>query len=377
MNKKIFSFLLLLIILTAIQDVLIPESSPLRYITVITQSFGVLVSIFAFFKFIIQVDKYFFRFSFWLTLFIVMLTSYAIFNPLQITNYSKVLYSLLPFYVFYNVSRQGISIENNLQKFSIIMVLVSVYQLYVGYFVRMEELSGDLLDKADNIAYQLLSVMVLISVLKPKIINIFLICIVYVAILFSLKRGAILSSTIVLIFYFLEFRRNYKKDSKFILIFGSATFLIGIPLLIRKYSEILLYRFIIDESGGSGRESMYTSIYNDWLSFPLINKIFGRGFFSLFDGLGYAHSDWLQLLYDHGVFGIILFICVIILLFNFRKKIKIFNQKHYYPFLGLCFVIFFKSIFSGTYMTKYDAIIYGVIGLMMGIIYRKQKTYSS
>tara|TARA_B110000879_G_scaffold143516_1_gene186558 strand:- start:1573 stop:2346 length:774 start_codon:yes stop_codon:yes gene_type:complete len=257
------------------------------------------------------------------------------------------------------------------------MVLVSVYQLYVGYFVRMEELSGDLLDKADNIAYQLLSVMVLISVLKPKIINIFLICIVYVAILFSLKRGAILSSTIVLIFYFLEFRRNYKKDSKFILIFGSATFLIGIPLLIRKYSEILLYRFIIDESGGSGRESMYTSIYNDWLSFPLINKIFGRGFFSLFDGLGYAHSDWLQLLYDHGVFGIILFICVIILLFNFRKKIKIFNQKHYYPFLGLCFVIFFKSIFSGTYMTKYDAIIYGVIGLMMGIIYRKQKTYSS
>ena len=371
MNKKIFFSFLFIIILTAILDVFIDRNSANRILVLIIQLGGVILGFIAFISYLKQ--KNVLVFNSWLTSFIILITFYAIFSNNFISQYPRVLYSVLPFYIFYNVAKSGVVIEKSLQIFSIIMVLVSVYQLYVGYFVRMEDISGDFLNRADNVAYQLLSVMVVISVLKPKLIHLILISTVYLAILISLKRGAMISSTILFIFYFLQFKKSHKKSSKFISILGSTIFLIGIPLIIRKYSEILLYRFIIDESGGSGREAMYTSIFNDWLSFPFINQIIGGGFFSLFDGLGYAHSDWFQILYDHGVLGIIIFIGIHISLFNFRKKIKIFNQKYYFPFLGIYFVVFFKSIFSGTYMTKFDAMTYGAIGLIMGITYHRQK----
>lgn len=374
MSQKVLAFFLLIVILTAIQDIFIPENSSLRIFTVITQSFGVLTGIYAFLIFILQNDKYFFRFNFWLTLFIVMITFYIFFNVTQLNNYSKVLFSLLPFYVFYNVSKLGISIEKNLQKFCIIMVIVSVYDLYTGFFQRQEEF-GELMNVADNISYHILAIMVIITTLKQKKINYILLIISFIAIIFSLKRGAIVASTILVVNYIFQNIKNSKSSLNKIKVITIISFFISsLVIVLSKYSEILLYRFIREENTtGSGRTDNYIGIINDWLEFPLINKIFGRGFFSFDNGISYAHSDWFQLLYDHGVFGIIIFTGILISLFNFRKRVKIYNQKNYYPFLGAFFVIFLKSFFSGTYMTKYDALTYGVIGLIMGVTYHKQK----
>lgn len=374
MSKNIFSFFLLIVILTAIQDVFIPEDSSLRIYTVITQSFGVLVGIYAFIRFIVQADKYYLTYNSLFTLFILVLTFYAFFNPQNINDYIKVLYTLLPFYIFYNISKRGISIEKNLQKFSIIMVTVSVYDLYKGFFQRQEEY-GELMNLADNVSYHLLATMVCISTLKPKKINYILFIITFISIIFSLKRGAILTSIFLSIFYLIQNIKKSKSSLNKIKVITIITFVISsLVIVLSKYSEIILYRFLREENTtGSGRSINYMNIIDDWLNFPLINKIFGRGFFSFDNGISYAHSDWFQLLYDHGVFGIIIFTGILISLFNFRKRVKIYNQKNYYPLLGAFFVIFLKSFFSGTYMTKYDSLTYGVIGLIMGITYHKQK----
>ena len=370
MSKKIFSFFLFIVAITAIQDVFIPENSPLRPLTVITQAFGVLACIYSFFNFIKQDDKYFFGFNFWLTLFIIMLTSYALFNPLQINNYSKVLYSILPFFIFYNASRLGISLEKKLQKFSIFVFIISVYDLYLGFFKRQEEY-GELMNVADNISYQLLAIMVVIATLKPKKINFILFIIAFIAILFSLKRGAIVASVLLVIYYLIQNIKNNKSSLAKIKVITIISFVIfSIVFGLIKYSEILLYRFIREENtSGSGRTDNYMGIINDWLEFPFIFKITGKGFFSLGDGLTYAHSDWFQLLYDHGLIGVVLFTFVLVSLFNIRKKIKKVYYSKYYIFIGICLVIFLKSIFSGTYMTKYDAIIYGVLGGILGELF--------
>ena len=372
MNKKILTSFLFIIVLTAIADVFIDRDSANRIFVIFIQFAGVVLGFVAFTRYL-KLNNVI-VFNSWLTAFILFITLYAIISNHFITQYPRVLYSVLPFYIFYNVAKSGIAVEKSLQIFAFIMVVVSVYQLYVGYFERMEDISGEFLNRADNVAYQLLSVMVVISVLKPKFINLVLISVVYLAILISLKRGAMIASTVLGIFYFLEFRRSNKISSTFFSLFGSAIFLVGIPLIISKYSEMLLYRFVIDESGGSGRGAMYASLFNDWLSFPLVNQIIGGGFFSTFDGLAYAHSDWFQILHDHGILGIIIFTGVFISMLNFRKKIIIFTRNHYLPFLGIYFVIFFKSIFSGTYLTKFDAMTYGVIGLIIGYVHYFRKT---
>ena len=366
MNKQIFSFFLFIIILTAIEDVFIGVNDENRIIVVVTQLVGVLLGFIAFIRYLKQ--KSVFVFNSWFTTFILLLTFYAIFSNNFFTQFPRVLYSVLPFYIFFNAAKYGDITEKKLQFFAVIMIIVSVYQLYIGYFER-QELYGDLMNVADNIAYQLLSVMVVVAVLKPKLINLILISIVYLAIMFSLKRGAMVSATILFIFYFLEIRRTSKNKISYLKILGSASFLIIIPSLIRTYSELLFYRFIIDESGGSSRTTMYTEIFSDWLDFTLFNKIIGNGFFSIGDGTTYAHSDWFQLLHDHGVLGIIIFIGVFVSLFNVRKYIRIYCIKYYLPFLGIFLVLFLKSIYSGTYMTKFDAISYGVIGLVLGTTY--------
>ena len=366
MNKQIFSFFLFIIILTAIEDVFIGVNDENRIIVVATQLVGVLLGFIAFIRYLKQ--KSVFVFNSWFTTFILLLTFYAIFSNNFFTQFPRVLYSVLPFYIFFNAAKYGGITEKKLQFFAVIMIIVSVYQLYIGYFER-QELYGDLMNVADNIAYQLLSVMVVVAVLKPKLINLILISIVYLAITFSLKRGAMVSATILIIFYFFEIRRIYKNKISYLKILGSASFLIIIPSLIITYSELLFYRFIIDESGGSSRTTMYTEIFSDWLDFTLFNKIIGNGFFSIGDGTTYAHSDWFQLLHDHGVLGIIIFIGVFVSLFNVRKYIRIYCTKYYLPFLGIFLVLFLKSIYSGTYMTKFDAISYGVIGLVLGTTY--------
>jgi hypothetical protein len=375
MDKRIFLCFIFIIVLTAIEDVFIGVDSPYRSFVIVTQFIGVLFGVSAFSNYLRREGKYYVTTCF--TAFIVMLSCYAVFSNMLFIQYPRVLYSLLPFYVFYNVAKSGVNIEKSLQRFSYIMVFVSIYQLYSGYLNRLEYASGGLVRHADNVAYQLLAIMAVITVLKPKLVNLILIGMVYIAILFSLKRGAMLSSTIVLVFYFFESRRVFKSESKFLMISAIATFLIGIPLLIRKYAEVLLHRFLIDESGGSGRESFYSSIFNDWLSFPYINQIVGGGFFSLHGGLAYAHSDWMQLLYDHGLFGVIMFSGIFISLFHFGKKIRIHSKMHYFPFLGICSILLCKSIFSGTYMTKYDAIVYGSLGLIIGIVHHKIKLHNS
>ena len=70
-----------------------------------------------------------------------------------------------------------------------------------------------------------------------------------------------------------------------------------------------------EDTSGSGRDKLYERIYDAWLSSDLINIIFGFGtnqtqvFTGGFnrDSRGiYAHSDWLQFLYDYGLVGVFL-----------------------------------------------------------------------
>ena len=367
MNKKIFSFFLFIIVLTAIGDVFVGVNDPNRIIVVIIQFIGVLLGFVAFLSFIRQKSSSLLQFNKWLVAFLIFMTLYAIFSNQFISYYPRVLYSILPFYIFFNAAKSGVEMDKKLQYFVVVFTIVSVYQLYIGFFER-QEIYGELMNRADNIAYQLLSVMVVLAILQPKLMNLILTGVVYFAILFSLKRGAMISASVLLVFYYFGNTKNIQFRRKNLEILGGLSFLIVTPYLIIKYAEVLFYRFKVDQTG-SDRLDIYANIIDDWLKFPLINKIFGQGFFTLGDGTTYAHSDWLELLNDHGIVGIIIFIGVFVSLFMTRKKIERFAPKYNFAFLGVYFVLFLKSVYSGTYMTKYDALTYGILGLVLGTVY--------
>jgi len=277
------------------------------------------------------------------------------------------LYSLLPFFIFFNVGKAGFSLEKNFQYFSTLLVCIFIYGLYMGYGER-QFMFDDLINRADNLSYSLLSVMTLVLVLKPKKQNYIIMTIVYIAILFSLKRGAVVAGSVLFIFYIYQNIDSGISKRKLSRIIGVLSVLPLVPYFILKYSEQLFFRFNNDFTG-SGRIYIYNNIINIWREGDLISKVFGNGFFSINGGQTYAHSDWFELLHDHGILGIIIFSGVLISLFKERLIIKRFYPALYIPFIATISVIFLKSIYSGTYMTKFDALTYGVVGLIMGSTY--------
>ncbi len=369
-DKLIFNLILIIFILVAIQDVFIDQYSPYRIITQITQLMGVIIGVIAFFRFIKKKKIFSLVFNRWFLIFFFLLCIYAIFSNHIIDWFPRVLYTLLPFFVFFNYSKYGYDPNNKLTYTSLLLFLPALLMLCQSFFER-EAAYGSFMERADNIGYSLLSIMMLFSVLKPNKSNLILITIAYFAILFSLKRGAMLTGTIIYMFYILQFKKfGIRKISLLNVLTLLCILAVSIYGIIT-YSDVFLYRFIRDQTA-SGREQFYTLVYKGWKNSSSFNQVFGNGFFSTVDYLGkvysdiYAHSDWLEILYDHGILGIIIFSGTVISLFSLRKKIKLMIPYYYLPFVAIFFVFFIKTIISGTYMSKFDSITYGIFGLIQG-----------
>jgi len=125
---------------------------------------------------------------------------------------------------------------------------------------------------------------------------------------------------ILLLVQLLNINWKYEGNKNKLILVASAFIAVLIYGAI-KYWNILIFRFVNNPSG-SGRIYFYDWIYNGWLTGDWINHLFGFGLYQVIEYLGsvysfpiYAHSDWLELLYDHGILGITVYsiICITLL----------------------------------------------------------------
>ena len=100
--------------------------------------------------------------------------------------------------------------------------------------------------------------------------------------------------------------------------------------------EVLVNRFAeTSETGGNGRVDIYLNIWNQFKHSSIPEQLFGHGYMAVkrinYDIL--AHNDFLQLLYDGGLMGVLLylifwFFLIRIALLNWNKrKLKIKEEK--------------------------------------------------
>jgi len=375
-DKIIFKLTLVILVTVAIQDVFIDRYSPYRIITQLTQLLGVIIGFWGLYRFLIKKSSYQFSFNKWFICFFFLLFIYALFSKYVFDWYPRVLYTLLPFFVFYNAAKKGHITEQAIKKLALFLFIPALILLYQSFFERAEAY-GSFMERADNVGYSLLAIMMLFSILKPTKVNFIFITVAFFATLLSLKRGAMITGSIIYIFFILNYRKQALKKFSFANFFIFLSIFSGSVFAIIKYSDVFLYRFIKDP-GGSGRDRFFTLIWEGWNNSAFHNQLFGNGFFSTIDYLDksfrhpiYAHSDWLEILYDHGLLGIILFSGMFFSLFIIRGKIKKFSPQLYLPYLALIVVLFIKAVISGTYMTKFDAVTYGIIGLILGQLYYK------
>lgn len=293
---------------------------------------------------------------------------------------SKVLFFFFTYLFFYRVfSIMPLTSKKYVKKF----VLFSIISLSSFMIIsRIGNISGLTKIYGDNNSYILLSFLPFIFLLNFKRQNI-LLFIIIIAILFSLKRGAILALVIAilpLLFYKTSAKKNIiPKWIKNLLFFIVSFFIISYAL--DNFQEIILERtadLSIEntEDFGSGRGFVYGLIFFDWLnSNNLLTYLFGFGYQSIQvlskkeigSGL-MAHSDFLNFVHSYGLLGLSLLSWFIL---HQRKIVsRLFKTKSQYfiPYYMIFIIFLCKAVYAGNFEQQnfsYLLICYALINVLV------------
>lgn len=272
--------------------------------------------------------------------------------------------NLTTFFLVYDLSQRNIIKSSTIFRVGIILLVITLF----GYFVERSTLDYSKFGRANNVAYTLLCVSLLVmSSSKLKKDYFLLVGLVFLVVL-GAKRGAILSLGVVVTCYI--YYKYFKNGGKKILL---------IPIIIASFYYIGNYIYSTDENlqlkaeataagDTSGREYINEILWVHWLNSPTKDQIFGYQFAGSVGLLGMdSHNDWLELLTGQGVIGVVLY--TLILLYWFRlywvnRKYLTNNEK--FVITGGLLMWILKSTVSQTLYGEDSFIFIIALGYLLG-----------
>lgn len=294
------------------------------------------ISLLYFFKAIFTEEKKELFFLFWTFLLLANVLGFlwegAFSRGPILEMFKSVLICLLAFYPFYYSSRKGDLKSHNLKIFFLIMLPIVIFQFFRNQKDMISLMEGNDFNVVNNVAYSFISLLPYVFFFKGKrIMSGILIAIIFGFTIYSSKRGAIIACILGLLLYFYFQFRTMDKQNRYIgytfffmLLFGIGAFtvksLLANEFLITRMTSIL-------EGDLSGRELIYTRLFDYWYNGDTIwDFIFGSGFASSLKIVGiFAHNDWLELLTNFGIFGIIIYLIL------FYSAVRLSVRKDWLP----------------------------------------------
>lgn len=287
-----------------------------------------------------------------------------------------ILITFFSFYPFYYFTLHGYFQIRQLRIFLLLLIPVIVYSFYSTQSrLLMDRLVNDT-NVVNNISYSFVALMPVVFLIRKKIYSIGTLIFLIIFIVQGAKRGAIISSGLIVIVYFYYLLRNTKKGNNSIRLIGVMMLILA--LIYFGYTYYLSNEFLIDRmsriSGGSGRDKIYQKILNYWYdSDDMLKYFFGFGFVSslkITNGL-FAHNDWLELLSNIGLVGIL---CYLLLYFS---SIRVFREYKWesvekYILLSVILVWLLSSMVSMWYSNT-QGYIYSI--LLAYLVAKKKRNY--
>ena len=277
-------------------------------------------------------------------------------NPYHFGMFKGILISSLPFYPIYYFSLKGILRSKHLIIFFFVMLIISILQFFYNREqILLERISGNE-DVVNNAAYMFVNLIPFVFLIKKrKIISLLSMLILVFFIIQGSKRGAILTGSFgVLIYIYYQLRTIEKKHRlKGYFITAIGIFILGY-FIYNFYleNEFLSYRIqSMLEGDGSQRDRIYFDIFNGWYnSGNIYNFIFGFGFArsqQLASG-SFAHNDWLELLSNYGITGVLIYLLLFYSAFKLIRNSLYDSEKRILLFCitGMWFLV---TLFSMAY----------------------------
>lgn len=268
------------------------------------------------------------------------------------TQIGNILCALLPLSLFVCLSQKEVMTDRFITVMGIVLLITAVLQYY--NYSRMAIIrSGvdedtDITNNASAAMLMLLPMLFLMKNPIQKWITLF-VCLFFI--LSSAKRGNILAAVIPSVLFVYSMLKESRHSG--IKIFIVLAFIVAGSIMTYRWIEnndYLLYRIEkAREGNSSGRDEIYAGAWHAWYdSDSFANQLFGVGF----DGIlklestkhRHAHNDWLEVLVDYGLLGVVLYLAVFITVFLQVRRIKSFDMKM--AFLSGILIWFFKTLYS-------------------------------
>ena len=216
------------------------------------------------------------------------------------------------------------------------------------------------MESSNEIYYPLLLVPWILLLDNEKI-KFFFLLLLSIAVLYSTKRSALLVLLLILIPYYIYVAKTIFHNRLFwvvllfLLSFSSLMFFHNIDEMMDNRLSSRIES--VEDDGGSGRLEIWSAVLHQQGRSSFVEWLFGHGHNSvqkyvIVFNKGYsAHNDYLQVLFDYGVFALI--ILLIFIFYRFRMFLYLYRHKHklffsYYSSLSLFMIL---SMFS--HLIKY------------------------
>lgn len=387
-QSKIFLALTLaLYILYSLQGILYPTGSLLSQLLLLL---FLVTGIYWMFRTISQKSRNPRVVNIWILFFLLLTITYIV-SPKEVLGttyealgkmstigqFKNICFVSLPFFIVYCYAKKGVLTSSFLFYLSIILVIVAVLRyLYSAQLIQEVYTSGF----QNNAAYNIIAVLPFMPFVfkKRKILGVFLLLAGIAFILFAAKRGAIVCLIVAMlatVIYLLKHSRM--KASRQFAIIGVAVCIGGGMIYLTMNNEFLLDRIEQTLEGNIGtREIAYSVLWNHWLNSNLFVQIFGNGLLQSVSVWGNsAHNDWLELLIDNGVLGVVIYFLFFVSLFNHIRKMTEDSVLQLSTLLA-ALILLTKSIFSMGYVDFVNVPMVLAMGIGLGMYESEKKSTS-
>lgn len=255
----------------------------------------------------------------------------------------------------------------------IIVTFVVLLAASVGYFYHMRDsvLIESALDEdqgiTNNGGVAFLSLLPWLFLIKKRWVSIlgFFVCLYFIVL--SAKRGNILASivpSILFVSFVIKSLKGWWR--KLLCVIGIVAVVGGGVVTFLEEDEYLQKRLEDTmEGNSSGRDTIFRNAWECWVYSDEAQFWFGHGFLATIPQIGkMAHNDWLEILVDYGLLGVVFYGLIF-----YRLGLVIWNEKDTTNKLVLisCMAIWlFKSAYSMAYLETLWAVLLAPVGIVLG-----------
>ena len=227
----------------------------------------------------------------------------------SIYNLLMIPYPILVMSVFYISSKKSEWCERIILVGYIVCLILNLRSVLSYNFTNAEEMM-----KSD-IYFSLGLFPFALQLLKRKYFKVLIVLLQFAAVFLADKRTGLIAFIIGLILYilissFCDNKGSFLKTVKSLII---ATVAVLLFYKVGKYVDdtynldIFSRLMRLSDDGGSGRADIYSNVWQGFKNSDFIEKMFGHGMNTAgsIGGAGKAHNDFLQIIYDYGVFAVV------------------------------------------------------------------------